>query len=169
MSLVNVPNGFDEIVKAYGDPRNFVGDDGWMSPAEAAAWEAHLGLVCVKLPEPLIIASAHPGQVANRIRCHPAVADMFDHALQAIYREQLWVYLGRYGGCFTIRTQRGNATRWSTHAWGIAGDFDVDNNPLGEPPRMNLGVVQIFEACGFVWGGRFRRPDGMHVQAAKGY
>ena len=38
--------------------------------------------------------------------------------------------LDQYGGCLNIRLQRGSKTKWSTHSWGIAFDFDTDNNKL---------------------------------------
>ncbi len=167
--MTTAPNGFDEIVKAFGDPRDYLGSDGVMSIEEARQWETHLGLVLVPFPEPLQLSYGRPGQLAHSFRCHPAVADHFRHAFRTLEHEGLWHELKTYGGSFIVRAQKGAADKFSTHSWGIAGDFDVLNNQLGETPRMHPGVVQIWEACGFTWGGRWRRPDGMHCQFAAGY
>lgn len=164
------PNGFAEIVKAYGDPRDFVGTDGWLSPEESRRWEMRLGLTRIQFPEPIRLSFGHPDQVATSMRCHPAAEKAFRGALELIHRERLWHELKTYGGCFMPRMQRGSADRWSTHTWGIAIDLDVLNNKLGDTPRISLAVVQIFEAYGFTWGGRWpHRPDGQHFQLATGY
>lgn len=162
-------NGFAEIVKAYGDPRDYIGGDGLMSHEEAIHWELHLRLVFVKFPSPLQLSFGRPGQLVHAMRCHPAAADGFRAAFRDVHREGLWYELRDYGGCFMVRAKSGDATELSTHSWAIAADFGVRNNPRGVPPRMNLAVVQIFESHGFVWGGRWRVPDGMHFQACSGY
>lgn len=169
MSLIKIPHGFEEIVRLCGDPRSYLGPDGVMSIEESRQWETSLGLVLVPFPEPLQLAWGHPGQVARVIRCHPIAADPFRSAFRTIHAEGLWHALKTFGGGFTVRPQRGNSAKWSTHAFGLAGDFDVANNQLGETPRMEPAIVRIFEACGFKWGGDWPRKDGMHLQFCTGY
>ncbi len=77
--------------------------------------------------------------------------------------------MDRFDGTFVVRTIRGGKA-WSTHAFGLAVDFDARRNPLGSR-KGNFTkvhpVVKIFESHGVTWGGRWkRRPDPMHFQFA---
>jgi hypothetical protein len=54
----------------------------------------------------------------------------------------------------------------SNHSWGLAGDIDAQEYPIGQirrrPPQW---IVDLFEAYGFEWGGRWtKRPDPMHFE-----
>jgi hypothetical protein len=60
----------------------------------------------------------------------------------------------------------------SMHSYGCAVDFDPARNAFhnrhpsfGTP--ANRYVVEAFAAEGWVWGGQWRDPDGMHFQAAR--
>ena len=62
-------------------------------------------------------------------------------------------------------------TSWSLHARGLA--WDVFRTPPGvEPPggvytptaALHPAFVAAFEAAGFTWGGRWRRPDRPHFE-----
>lgn len=167
--MTKAPNGFAEIVKLCGDPRDFLGGDGVMSLEEQRQWEQNLNLVLVPFPEPLQLSWGRPEQTAHSIRCHAIAADPFRSAFRTIHSEGLWPDIKTFGGGFAVRAQRGSAGKWSTHAFGLAGDFDVNNNQLGEKPRMSPAIVRIFEAAGFLWGGNWSRPDGMHLQLATGF
>ena len=79
-----------------------------------------------------------------------------------------------FGGCYENRAIRGG-TRPSTHSWGIALDFDPDNNPLARSeshkatfkgPEYNKWW-QFWEDEGWVSLGRTLGYDWMHVQAAR--
>lgn len=114
----------------------------------------------------------------NRTTCHKKVADSLQRVLGRVLAhfgedgiEEL--HLNRYGGCFNDRTKRGGSTK-STHAWGIALDYDPDRN------RLNWGRDRaafarpeydawwkIWEKEGWVSLGRTRNFDWMHVQAAR--
>ena len=48
--------------------------------------------------------------------------------------------------------------------WGSAIDVNVSTNPLGARPHQDPRLVRAFAQAGFVWGGRFLRPDGMHFE-----
>jgi hypothetical protein len=72
---------------------------------------------------------------------------------------------GQYGGCWVPRHIDWNPSKaLSMHSWGLAVDLNVSTNGLGQPPQMDPRVVEIFDRWGFVWGGRWTRPDGMHFE-----
>lgn len=81
--------------------------------------------------------------------------------------------LDQFGGCLNVRKMR-NGTQWSTHAWGIATDWDADRNPLRTPfLKSQMGrpeyaaFIELFEEEGWVSLGRERNFDAMHFQAAR--
>ncbi len=159
------PDGLEAIKRYYGDPRSFVRDGG---ESVDPAWPESI-LTYVKLPAPLPL-SWDPSTRVSRIRCHVLVASSLGQVLAEIHAAGLWGVDGLrdYGGCYSWRTTRGG-TKLSTHCWGIACDFRVAGNALGEKPDMPAAIVEAFEAAGWTWGGRWARPDGMHWQAGAGY
>jgi len=59
----------------------------------------------------------------------------------------------------------------SLHSWGIAVDFDPEENPMGGRGswmRTEAGqrFVKVFEDAGWTWGGRWKMKDDMHFQRA---
>jgi hypothetical protein len=77
--------------------------------------------------------------------------------------------LQSFDGCWNVRMIRGSSTKWSVHSWAAAIDVDAARNPLGAKPVLDKKIVEIFEKHGFFWGGRWKRPDGMHFQIVKNY
>lgn len=80
--------------------------------------------------------------------------------------------LDQFGGCLNVRKMRGGSA-WSTHAWGVAIDWDADRNSLRETSRTarmarpDYAVfLDLWEAEGWTSLGRYRNFDWMHVQAA---
>lgn len=66
-----------------------------------------------------------------------------------------------------IRPKGNEATGLSRHAYGLAIDVDVSELPLGKVAPENHPVwkmASIAEGMGWVWGGRFGRPDPQHFQ-----
>ncbi len=114
----------------------------------------------------------------NRLSCHSKVADSLTRVLTKVLahygHEQLReLRLDRYGGCYNKRRMRGGS-RWSTHAWGIALDYDPERNQLKwSRERAAFAGPQYdawwscWEAEGWVSLGRNRNFDWMHVQAAR--
>ena len=79
-----------------------------------------------------------------------------------------------FSGDYHPRLKKGSSTQWSMHAWGIAYDFDDENNKLNwgaDRARFArpdyTAFWNIWEAEGWVSLGRARNFDWMHVQAAR--
>ncbi len=74
----------------------------------------------------------------------------------------------RYGGCATGSVRFARITQAlgsvSRHSWGQPLDTNTTSNCQGCVPRMDCRVVRIFRKHGFVWGGNFLTPDGMHFE-----
>jgi hypothetical protein len=138
------------------------------------AWEK-AQLVTITLPYPMLLAW-DLSKMVRKLTCHRLVAastatifqDILAHygSLDAVKQARMHLF----GGCYNYRRVSGSG-RLSTHAWGAGIDLDPDRNPLGKAydegeGMMPLAVVEIFEAEGWKWGGRFNsRPDCMHFQA----
>jgi hypothetical protein len=165
------------------DPPADTNPNGWPNENEAAltafygqpANESNLVLINVPYEHRI---SWNLTQRATRIRCHRKVADSLlrvltnvrDHYGIAKIRE---LHLDHFAGCYEPRRKRGG-TAWSTHAWGIALDYDHNRNKLewgrdraafAQPEY--LAWWQIWEAEGWVSLGRSANFDWMHVQAAR--
>lgn len=105
----------------------------------------------------------------GEVRCHRAMLDDLEAALSDIESSGLGrlVNPSDYSRCFAARLTRGS-TSLSRHSWGLAVDINVSTNPLGAVPTQDARVVAAFENHGFVWGGRFLRPDGHHFEYVGG-
>jgi len=53
----------------------------------------------------------------------------------------------------------------SNHSWGLAGDIDAQNFPMGQTRRQPPAwIIALFEHYRFTYGGRWSRPDPMHFE-----
>lgn len=129
-------------------------------------------------PEPDGTVSIDPGWLEDNIastsvpllgvvRCHKAVLPQLTAAMDEVSRRGLGGLIdpGDFGGCFSPRfLNRDAESGLSHHAWGIALDLNVSENPFGANPALDPRVVEILERWGFTWGGRWLLPDGMHFE-----
>ncbi|MFT5563488.1 MAG: hypothetical protein ACI970_000200 [Myxococcota bacterium] len=103
-------------------------------------------------------------------RCHELMIPQLLAALDEVRELGLYGHFKpeQFGGCYYPRhIDWDPAYPLSNHAWGIAVDFNTHDNWLGDPPQMDMRIVEVFERWGFEWGGRWRRPDGMHFELAR--
>lgn len=121
----------------------------------------YLGLY--RVPEQLRNSFKYAGKPVSSISMNKDMIPAFSHVMLTIMNDNLEHLIYSYDGCFNIRLSRGS-TRISTHAYAMAIDLNAEHNGLGVKPKMDLRIVEAFEAAGFVWGGRWKRPDGMHFQ-----
>ena len=157
-----------EVRAFYGDP------DPNQDGAADRAWEDSR-LVRIEPPYRMVLAW-DPTSRVKTIRVHEKCsASLLRVLLQitTIYGSEQLIEANRlhlFGGCYNFRTMRGS-TKLSMHAYGCAIDLDPEYNYLGRPYReadgmMPMAVVEAFEAEGWTWGGRWKRPDCQHFQAA---
>lgn len=156
----------DRVGTFYGNPGGRLGQ---ASPA----WEK-TNLVTIACRWPLV--TSWDEAPVRGIRIHKLCAESLTRALDAI-----WDSAGRdagqirawgmhlYGGGYNYRLMRGG-NRLSMHSWGCAVDFDPARNGFGDttPNFARVpAVLAAFEGEGWTWGGRWKKPDGMHFQAAR--
>ncbi len=161
---MTAPDGYPAVVAFYGDPRPYVRDDGTPS----ILWEHRM--VKVDFPHPLPLGW-ELSKLASAARVNQAIAAETERVFRILEKEGLWGRFRTYDGGYVWRQQRGSTSKLSMHAFGGALDFNAETNKQGHPGDMDLGVVQVFEACGWSWGGRFQgsRIDPMHFNYARGY
>lgn len=154
--MLATPHGLDQIVATFGD-------------ANAPDFEAK-NIVLVPLPYALVFENdAGVKSMTSHIRCHRLLAQTFQDVFADIKCKSLVERCTNYGGLFQHRNTRG-ASHLSCHAWGIAIDINPQTNRLGTKGDMDPGVIAVFKAHGFMWGGEFQsRLDPMHYQFATGY
>lgn len=159
-----VPDGYAAVLATFGNIRQYVRNDGTLSPT----WE-RAAIRRIDLPATLRYHVGDGEYVkVRKITVHFLLESALRAVLETIFDKGLWSEIDPYGGGFVFRNVRGSASKISLHSFGIAWDFRPDDNPQGRMPTMHPDVVKIFEAAGFTWGGRFKgdRVDGMHFQYA---
>lgn len=157
--MVTIP--FEKKIAVFGDPRPFVRSDG----TATEEWVRRtLGRAVLPAPLPL---SWDRSRMVGTFLCHRLLVERFEAALDRVHANPaVWATVNDFGGCYAFRVMRGIRDTLSAHAWGIAIDLDVCDNPMGAMPRVHPDVIDAFEGEGFAWGGRFpgRRRDGMHFE-----
>ena len=152
----------------------------WPSEADLEARFGRPGevpLVRVRCPWRLKLAWDRT-QTLDSFFCHADVAQSMASVLERVHAhygdaEIRRLGLDLFGGCYNPRKKRGGSS-WSTHAWGIAVDWDPRRNRLSwGRERAHLARAdylhwwRFWEEDGWLSLGRTRNFDWMHVQAAK--
>lgn len=129
----------------------------------------------VRVPWRMVLAW-EPRTVVRSFLCHAQVAEsaqgVFDELARIFNPAQIEALgLDQFGGCFNYRKKRGGNSL-STHAWGLAIDFDPARNRLQwGADRAHLARAEAnafwdaWAAAGWVSLGRAKNYDWMHVQA----
>jgi len=131
----------------------------------------------IVLPYPHILAWDTAKKV-TKFSCHKKVHDSMLRVLTKVknhygIQEISRLHLDMWGGCLNVRKMRGGS-RFSMHSWGIAVDYDPENNQLNwGRDRATFAQPEytrwweLWEEEGWLSLGRTRNFDWMHVQAAK--
>ena len=123
--------------------------------------EDEAGMVLWAIPPALVLHS-----VPGKVYCNKDLIPLLEHAFINIHDRGLGPEIRTWDGCFNIRRKRGGSN-YSLHSWGLAVDINAAWNRFGKIPTMSDALVKAFEDAGFLWGGRWSKPDGMHFQIAR--
>jgi hypothetical protein len=165
-----LPNGFDEVIATFGDPRPFIAADGSIGESSLALWERQT-LSRGQLPFPVPIDAKNPAAgVKTTFYAHRKLTATFEAVFAEILRLGLKDLITSWDGLYNFRPIRGTTSQISLHAFGAALDLNAAANALGTDGNMDQRLIDVFEHFGFFWGGQFHsRPDPMHFQYATGY
>jgi hypothetical protein len=135
-----LPRGLAEIKKVFGEPG-----------------KVRLDLVDVEVP----------GYARKRVRfyCHHLLQPILRWCFEEIGRRGLGHRLKSFDGCYNPRLMRASATKWSTHAWGIAIDTNANRNFKAPGTADQAAIAAVFQEAGFIQ----LKHDPMHHQWCAGY
>lgn len=106
--------------------------------------------------------------ILGAVTCHRLLLPQLHAALAEVEAEGLAGEIYQYNGCYVPRfIDRDPGKPLSMHAFGLAFDVNTATNQLGTAGDMDPRVIAIFEKWGFVWGGRWSRPDPMHFELGR--
>jgi hypothetical protein len=101
----------------------------------------------------------------GEVTCNAALFPQIRGAIRDVRALGLEGTITSYSGCFAPRhINRFPAAGLSHHSWGVALDVNVPQNYYGQTPDQDPHLVAVFEDWGFIWGGDFIVPDGMHFE-----
>jgi hypothetical protein len=110
------------------------------------------------------IATEHVPLLGS-VTCNVALFPQIRGAIADLIALGLEDTITSYSGCYAPRhINRIPTAGLSHHSWGIAIDVNVPQNPFGAEPDQDPRMVEVFERWGFIWGGTFILPDGMHFE-----
>jgi peptidoglycan hydrolase-like protein with peptidoglycan-binding domain len=114
----------------------------------------------------------------NSYQCNVKVHDSVKRVLQRVLdhyglKRIKELYLDRWGGCLNVRKMRGGS-QWSMHSWGIAIDYDPEDNQLKWGRDKAIFAKPEYDAWWRFWEeegwsslGRIKNYDWMHIQATQ--
>ena len=126
-------------------------------------------IVTVKIPASVL------GLPANGVSFHKLIAPHFEVLIRAWDEANLLPLLLSWNGSYVARFRRGRAADGllSAHSWGTAFDINARWNgfrkepaPLGSEGSV-VALSPIAKKLGWIWGGDFSSPDGMHFEAGQ--
>ena len=143
------------------------GDEGKYRLADSWAQENLVRVSVADLPG-FPPYGADPSLKISNLTLYKGAAESFRRVWQEMVSRNLTQHLKTYDGAFNIRKMRYyGAEKFSTHAFGLAIDFNAKMNGYGlehDKMEMHPDIVEVFETHGWQWGGRWRSSDGMHFQ-----
>lgn len=148
----------------YGNPR---GRNGQAS----GTWEA-ANLTKVTPPFRITYAGKPIASIRVHKKCAESLARVFDAIWLAAGKNQKTVDAwgaSVFGGSYNFRLMRGGNVL-SMHSYGCAIDLDPARNGFHDKTPHFADVPEVRKAFadeGWVWGGSWADPDGMHFQAAR--
>ena len=105
--------------------------------------------------------------ILGQVTCNRVLIPLLRGALRDLVRRGLasLIHTDQFAGCYAPRVIPGSPTgSISHHAWGAAVDLNSLRNPFGATPHQDPRLVAVFRRWGFIWGGAWLVPDGMHFE-----
>ena len=110
-----------------------------------------------------IVSTSIP--LLGQVTCNKKLVPQLRGAMLDVQKRGLASTIHSFAGCYSARfVERQPDASISHHTWGIAVDINADTNAFGVTPTQDPRLVRIMRAWGFVWGGDFLVPDGMHFE-----
>jgi len=119
------------------------------------------------------------GAIPKRVYCHPDFIAPMERFFTIVKDRNLSDQIITWNGCYEPRPIRGYEEKFkalvkidpngamkylSVHSWACAFDFNAAWNRLGREPTLSKEMIQAIRDAGLVWGGDFKRKDGMHCE-----
>lgn len=103
--------------------------------------------------------------ILGEVRCHRLLLPRLDAAMAALARRNLGhlVDAAAFAGCYVPRRIAPDQPL-SRHAWGLAVDLNVGDNPRGSFSTQDPRLVEVMREHGFTWGGTWLVPDPAHYE-----
>ncbi|HUG83177.1 MAG TPA: M15 family metallopeptidase, partial [Euzebya sp.] len=92
--------------------------------------------------------------ILGEVRCHRRLLPRLVGAMEELARRNLahLVDVDAFAGCYVPRRIAAGEPL-SRHAWGVAVDLNVGDNPRGSFSTQDPRLVEAMRAHGFTWGG----------------
>jgi hypothetical protein len=157
-----------------GNPERILVDPSWAAEHIVTITSEPLARVEFPSPDPLTPPAGILGLPPHGIELHKLVAPHFEELIAAWDAEKLLPLIKTWNGSYVPRFRRGQAAEQvlSAHSWGSAFDINARWNAFKQVPAA-LGaegsvraLVAIANKLGWMWGGDFSSPDGMHFEAS---
>jgi hypothetical protein len=99
-----------------------------------------------------------------RLPVHRDVAELVRTLCEATVARGYQIRQADSGG-FNCRSIR-NSNRPSNHSWGLAVDLNWKTNPHQRTLVTDMPdwMPEMWQQCGFRWGGTYKKPDTMHYE-----
>ena len=103
--------------------------------------------------------------ILGRVQCHRGIVEPLAGAMADLAERNLAHLVDRenFAGCWVPR-RIGAGAGISRHAWGIAVDVNVTDNPRGLLSKQDPRLVDTMARWGFGWGGEWLVPDPSHYE-----
>ncbi len=110
--------------------------------------------------------ATHTVPLLGSVTCNVSLFPQLRGAVRELIDRGLRDTIQSFSGCYSPRhINRIPSAGLSHHSWGIAIDLNVQQgNLFGQTPHQDPRLIDVFEHWGFLWGGTFIVPDGMHLE-----
>lgn len=165
-SSTNNIGSVNNLIKKYGELRPFgenMTDKDRLVDVNKNFIDKHI----INWKVPSSIGDKIPVLRGRSIEMNKDFQKPLEKTLNDLIAADLHTEIEKFDGCFNIRKQR-ISQKISTHAYGMAIDFNADKNRLGGTVTFTKPFIDVWVKNGFTAGAYFKdRVDGMHYEYTK--